>query len=259
MKAFDHQSGQYLAIGDARIYYEVAGTSGKPILLVMHGGFGTLEDMSAIYPELYRAFTLVGIDSRGHGKSTPGTQELTYERLQKDAELVLQHLNIEILSILGFSDGGIAAYRLAAFSNLKIQKLVTIGSSWHNKNRESNRPLYERLTARSWADKFPGTVQLYNKLNPEADFEKLASAVKKMWLDNTSSGHPNEHISKYTGPLLISRGDKDHLTKLTDVAELEGIVKNAPVFIIPMAAHDAFNQQPDLVSAGIRQFLKADS
>jgi hypothetical protein len=29
MKAFDHQSSQYLAIGDARIYYEVAGASGN--------------------------------------------------------------------------------------------------------------------------------------------------------------------------------------------------------------------------------------
>ena len=127
MKKFDHQSGQYLEVGTARIYYEVAGTEGKPVLLILHGGFGSLEDTTSIHDALYPLFTVIGIDTRGHGKSTLGSEELTYQRVQQDVELVLQHLKIDRLSILGFSDGGIVAYRLAAFSNLRIEKMVTIG------------------------------------------------------------------------------------------------------------------------------------
>lgn len=48
MGIFNHQSGHYLEIGTAKIYYEIAGTSNKPVLLVLHGGFGTLEDINVL-------------------------------------------------------------------------------------------------------------------------------------------------------------------------------------------------------------------
>src|SRR5450755_3055617 len=120
MKTFNHQSGQYLNIDSGKIYYEMAGNENKPVLLVLHGGFGTMEDLN------YK-FNILGIDSRGHGKSTMGLQELTYERLQKDVERVLEKLDINEFSIIGFSDGGVVAYRLASFSNFRIDKIVTIG------------------------------------------------------------------------------------------------------------------------------------
>src|SRR5450631_83455 len=109
MNLFDHQSGRYLNIDSARIYYEMAGRENKPVLLVLHGGFGTLEDLNNILGELSYKFIILGIDSRGHGKSTMGLQELTYERLQKDVERVLEKLDINEFSIIGFSDGGVVA------------------------------------------------------------------------------------------------------------------------------------------------------
>jgi pimeloyl-ACP methyl ester carboxylesterase len=55
-----------------------------------------------------------------------GTEKLTYERIQKDVEGLLQQLGITKLTVMGFSDGGIVAYRLAASGNLDVEKLVTM-------------------------------------------------------------------------------------------------------------------------------------
>ena len=77
-----------------------------------------------------------------------------------------------------------------------------------------------------------------------------------MWLDTDLSGHANEAVSKFAAPLLIIRGDKDHLSQLKDVAELAGIVKNSSVFVVPFAEHDTFNQQPDLIIEILKQFFK---
>jgi pimeloyl-ACP methyl ester carboxylesterase len=255
MKLFSHKSGQSLEIDSASIYYEIAGTADKPVLLVLHGGFGTLEDIDQLLPELSLNFTLIGIDSRGHGKSSIGSENLTYARLQKDVEQILQHLNIEKLSIIGFSDGGIIGYRLAAFSDLKIEKLVTIGSRWHYNNVNDTRDILQSVTGEGWKNKFPATFENYQKLNPEPDFEKLAVSLVRMWLDPEPSGYPNEHIQKFTGQLLIIRGDNDPLLPLQAVIELKESVKNSSLLNVPFASHAAFATQAGIMKISLGHFL----
>ena len=150
-----------LDIDEARIYCEVTGNESSPALLVMHGGFGNLEDLNTILPDLDKEFKVIGIDSRGHGKSTLGSKTLTYEQIQKDVEHILEHLNIDTVSIIGFSDGGVVACRLASLTSLTVEKLVTIGTNWHVKNIEESREMFLKITGESWRKKFPGTYDAY--------------------------------------------------------------------------------------------------
>ena len=92
MSGFNHNSGAYLELDEAKIYYEVTGKEDSPTLLLLHGGFGNLEDFNTILSDLNKEFRVIGVDSRGQGKSTLGSKELTYAQLQKDAEQILEHL-----------------------------------------------------------------------------------------------------------------------------------------------------------------------
>ncbi|MBA3832191.1 MAG: alpha/beta hydrolase [Chthoniobacterales bacterium] len=150
MKPFNHLAGKHLEGDGAKIYYEPTGAEDGPVLLFLHGGFGSIEDFNPVLAGLQKDFRVIGIDSRGQGKSTLGEDALTYGRVQKDVERVLDHLGIDTLSVIGFSDGGIAAYRLASLTSLKVEKLVTIGSRWHLKNTESVRELLAKVTGESW-------------------------------------------------------------------------------------------------------------
>jgi pimeloyl-ACP methyl ester carboxylesterase len=98
-------------------------------LLFLHGGFGSIEDFKTVVHSFTNDFHIIGIDSRGHGKSTLGIDQLNYERLQLEVESVLKHLQINEVSIIGFSDGGIVGYRLAAENNILVKKLITIGTT----------------------------------------------------------------------------------------------------------------------------------
>jgi len=256
MKNFDHKSGKHLQIDGARIYYEAAGNEDSPALLFLHGGFGNLEDFNTILPDLDIDFRVIGIDSRGQGKSTLGEQALTYEQIQKDVERVLEHLNINTLSIIGFSDGGITAYRLASLTSLNIEKLVTIGSRWHLKNTELTRGGFLKITGESWRKKFPATYDAYQKLNPEPDFDFLAQCLVKMWLDSNSSGYPNEVVKNISCPLLIVRGDDDHLLSREAVVELSGFVKNSRLLNIVFAGHAAIEEQKEIFMISLNEFLK---
>jgi pimeloyl-ACP methyl ester carboxylesterase len=146
MQGFNHISGQFLETSGAKIYYEITGNPSAPVLLFLHGGLGTIEFFNPIISKFAKDYKIIGIDNRGHGKSTLGSQELSYELLQKEVESVLEHLKIDNLSIVGFSNGGTIAYRLAALSSLKITKLVTIGAPWRSIQDEQSREAYSKLT-----------------------------------------------------------------------------------------------------------------
>ena len=255
MKTLHHRSGNHLDSDGARIYYEVAGNPQGSPLLVLHGGFGSMEDFNRFLPDLHREFQLIGIDSRGQGKSTLGPGPLTYEQIQKDVQRVLAHLNIQSLSIIGFSDGGITAYRLACLTSLKLEKLVTIGARWHLKNTVPVRDILSKVTADSWRNKFSSTVDSYQKLNPEPDFDRLAPAIVRMWLDPDASGYPNEAVKNISCPLLMVRGDEDHLLRIEAVAELSNLVKNSKLLNIPFAGHAAFEDQKEIFMLGLNHFL----
>ncbi len=137
MKVFDHASGHTLKVRDAEIYYEEHGNAVDPVLLFLHGALGNMEDFNGIISEIpANKFRIVGIDNRGHGKSTLGTDELSYKLLQEEVEAVLKHLNIRRITVVGFSNGGTIAYRLAAFSNLDVEQLITMGAPWSSQHVE---------------------------------------------------------------------------------------------------------------------------
>lgn len=255
MNKFDHKTGQHFEADGAKIYYEIVGNLEAPVLLILHGGLGNIEDLNSIVTKFASDFKIIGIDSRGQGGSTLGESVLSYERIQQDILAILGHLNINKLNVFGFSDGGIVAYRLAALRLLNINKLVTLGADWKIKSSDAVLEVYKKITAKSWREKFPETYDSYQKLNPEPDFDKLVPAIVKMWLDNSTTGYPGDTMKNIACPLLIIRGDEDHLVSLKSLVELRGLLDNSSFLNIPSASHEAFSEQQVIVLNAMKNFL----
>jgi pimeloyl-ACP methyl ester carboxylesterase len=256
VEKFDHRSGDHLALDGAKIYFEVHGGAADPPLLFLHGGLGTIEDFNDVLPRLAKRFRVIGIDSRGHGKSTLGTAALSYEQLARDAVAVLRHLGVDRCGVVGFSDGGITALRMAAEAGSRIDKLVAIGTDKMLKPDDPVRKLLGSVTAESWTKKFPDTVALYEELNPQPDFAALIAAIVPMWLDDGSSGYPGESVKRIACPLLAVRGDEDHLVSRASVFELVQQVPGAKLLNIPFAGHEAHKDQTGPVMASVNRFLE---
>ncbi len=255
MKNFDHQSGHYLEVDDAKIYYEDIGDKSLPVLLFLHGGLGNIAHFNGFLTRLPETFRVIGIDSRGHGRSTLGTNPLTYELLQKEVEKVLEHLNIDQLSIIGFSNGGTIGYRLAAFTPLKINHLITIGSPWHTKHVEPMRPFLSTLTTEQWIAQCPSDYASYQKFNPEPNIQKIFPQAIQMALDHSPQGRPNELVKNMNCRLLVVRGEHDPVISSEHILELKTLVKNMNSLTIPTAGHEALLEQPDFCIAALLKFL----
>ena len=255
MKTFDHISGNEIKIDDAVIYYEQIENKDKPALVFLHGGLGHIEELNTLLAGLCSEFHIIGIDTRGHGRSTLGTAKLTYAKIQEDVEYVLESLNIKKASFVGFSDGGIVAYRIAAKGNIEVDRLITISATWTTDDIIATHDVLSSVTAESWKTKFPKWYDQYQLINPEKNFEKLVTSIKSMWLDRNYSGHPNEKVNSINAPTLIIRGDEDHLLSRKSATELADHIRNSKLLNIPYASHMPFAEQPVILQIMVHQFL----
>ena len=252
---FNHKDGQYLNIGNEQIYYELIGDKLKPILVMLHGGFGNIEDLNPISKYLSKHFNIIGIDSTGHGKSTLGKKSLTYEKLQDDISKVLNHLEIKNFSILGFSDGAVIALRLASDENFNINKLVAISTSWCINDVIESEEMLKSIDINSAKEIFADSYDFYQVNNPKPDFELFVKQILNMWLDKSSNGQPDENVSKIKTPTLLIRGDNDFLSSLESYVELQKNIENSSILNIPFCEHVVFTEQPKIVEIALKEFL----
>ena len=249
---FNHKAGEYIEIDGANIYYEEIENAGKPTMLFLHGGFGNIEDFNFMLQMFANDYHIVGIDSRGHGKSTLGTSKLTYKRLQLDAEAVVNHLQLKDIHIIGFSDGGIIAYRLAAANRIPIRKIITIGATWSLSDAELMEKIAADITFEDLEGYFFDVYQLHN---PLPDFDRFAKSVIEMWTDKTEDGYPLTSVENIIVPTLIVRGNDDDAITLESAVELSMKIKNSVLFNIPFASHDAFRKYPHFFEIVTKEFL----
>ncbi len=233
----------------------MAQSADEPVMLMLHGGFGDIEDLNTMTSYLSEEFRIIGIDSRGHGKSTLGSKELTYEQIQFDVEAILKQLNITSINIIGFSDGGIVAYRIAASQRIEIKTLITMGASWSEKDVTKAEAMLKTLTPESVKEIFAKNVERYQRLNPEPDMDQLTQSVVTMELDKTETGHPNESVNSIAAKTFLVRGDNDFLVSLESLAELQAKIEGSSFMNVPFAEHVVYEEQPHVVEIMLKQFL----
>ena len=255
---FNHRAGNYLEVAGANIYYEEIENTGKPALLFLHGGMGNIVDYNPIIPLFADDYHIVGIDSRGHGKSTLGTEKLTYKRLQLDVEEVINHLQLKDINIIGFSDGGIVAYRLALSGKISIQKIVTIGAVCSETTPEDNEKFFADVSHEDYinSDWFKQNFEFYRQNNPQPNTEKIIQSTEQMWFDKSESGFPYASIGNIKVPTLIIRGDND-FEPLEQFVELTNKIESSIFFNIPFEEHVAWIKYPQFLAQVTKDFLAA--
>jgi len=214
-----------------------------------------MEDWNAMAGLLENDFRLIAVDSRGQGKSTLGSEKLSYQLIQEDIEALLLHIGVNDAYVMGFSDGGIAAYRMAISGKIRVTKLVTVGSRAMRDDLVRLSPVFQPITAESWKQKFPKAYESYMQHNPAPDFDRLAEAVKAMWLDTSAAGYPDQAVKQITCPTLIIRGDKDHLFFRDSAATMANMLPDANLLNLPFAGHEVQKEEPELLGRLVKKFL----
>lgn len=115
----------YVTDDNVKIYYEVRGT-GKPVIL-LHGLTANHRHFRKQTPELAKNFKVIALDLRGHGDSEAPEHGLTLKRLANDLKELIDHLELGVVSLVGWSMGAHVIFEyIKKFSCKGIEKIVII-------------------------------------------------------------------------------------------------------------------------------------
>ncbi|MFQ6395625.1 alpha/beta fold hydrolase [Nocardia sp. KC 131] len=112
---------------------------GQPVSYVDYGGDGPpvlllhsyLMDADMFVPQvrtLSGTFRLIAMDERGHG-STPADGPFTYWDVARDALGLLDELGVDRAAVVGTSQGGFIALRMALLAPERVTALALLGTS----------------------------------------------------------------------------------------------------------------------------------
>jgi len=122
--------GNYMDVNGVKLYYEVYG-KGEP-LLMLNGNNSSMARFSKQIDALSKKYMVIGLDSRGQGKSTSNDTKITYELMADDVNTFLDKMQLKNVNILGWSDGGNIAVILAMQHPDKVNKMAIMGTVLYN-------------------------------------------------------------------------------------------------------------------------------
>jgi 3-oxoadipate enol-lactonase len=114
----------FVAAGDLRVRYELAGPADAPVLVLSHSLGTDLSMWDAQVRALATRFRVLRYDSRGHGGTTVAPGPYTIEVLARDVLRLMDALEVARAHFCGLSMGGIVGIRLGAQAAGRLDRLV---------------------------------------------------------------------------------------------------------------------------------------
>lgn len=251
--------------------YQQSGQGSHVVLI--HGLFGSLENLNVIAKALSENYTVTNIDLRNHGKSFH-SDSMNYTVMAADVLKLLNHLNINKAHIVGHSMGGKVAMQLALSYPERVEKLVVMDiSPVANKPRHSaifkglNDVANSAVTDRKAADEILakqipelGVRQFLLKSfakNEQGQYQwRFNLAVLDQQYENILA-QLDENDSCLCDTLFIKGNDSDYI-----LAEHRPVIMalfpNSKAKIIHGAGHWLHAQKPLAVNKAISDFLASN-
>ncbi len=242
--------GRYFKRDGASIYFEVHGR-GEP-LVVLHGGGTLIDCFYCQLPTFARYFTVIAIDSRGHGRSSHGPERLTYNLMAADVRAVLDHLGIASCHLVGWSDGGIIGLLLAIGNPERIGRMVLISANFRPDGIKKKEREATRATKAEKAH--PLLRFLYAVFSPHPErWPRLWSDLQGMW--ETLPGLNAADLASVRAPSLILIGDHD-IVSPEHAAEMHAAIAGSELAVVAGASHSLLMEKADKVNPLILHFLR---
>jgi pimeloyl-ACP methyl ester carboxylesterase len=234
--------GQYINARGVSIYYETYG-AGPPVL-VLHGGLGSIEGMSNQIRALAKSHFVIATDSRGHGRSTDSEEPLGYSLMSDDMANLLNHLHIDRVDVVGWSDGAIIGLDLAMRHPELVRRLVAISANYD----------VDGLVGEAASDsEIPPPPLRYRLLARDpAHWPEIYRKVVKMW--ETQPHYTLNELGQIKAPTLIMAGEFD-IIKREHTSQLAKAIPGSEEIIVQGATHAVPNDKPEIVNRQILRFL----
>ncbi len=234
-------------VDDIQMYYAIYG-KGDPVLLI-HGGIGNTEEFGFLVPALAESHEVIVSDGRGRGRSTSSDKPFSYALMADDELALLDHLGIDKVALVGWSDGAIIGLDIAIRHPERLTRLFAYGANYTPegvKASAGDTPTFKAGFARCAAN--------YARLSPTPDgFDALVARMSEMWA--TQPNYTKDQLRAIRVPTVIFDGDHDEVVEPAQRAEMAELIPGAKLVIMKDTSHFAMWQKPDEFNATVLEFV----
>ncbi|MGW7686784.1 alpha/beta fold hydrolase [Kribbella sp. NPDC054772] len=198
----------YADVNGLRMYYEIRGSGGTPLLL-LHGGLFNIDlQFGPLLDGLAEGRQVIAVDFQGHGHTNDIDRPLGTAALASDVVAFLEQLGISQVDLFGFSVGGAVALHLTIKHPELVRKAVISSVPYNTSGeREENAAVGEMKV-----EMIAGTPMESDYLakSPHPDLEHLQVLLDKLGgYDRGGSGWTDDNIRGIAAPTLLTYGDSD--------------------------------------------------
>jgi pimeloyl-ACP methyl ester carboxylesterase len=276
----ENSEDSFVLVNGLRVHYQRAGT-GVPLLLI-HGLVGSARNWRRNIPALARHSSVYAIDLLNMGESDriPGL-DASLEATADRVAACMDALGIDQADVAGHSHGGAISMMLAARHPQRIRKLILFAPAnpFCNLGRQliafyRTRPgqllarlipvLPQRLKAtalgRMYGDPrrvVPDSLAGYTDgLATPGTIDYVLSIVRR-WHDDMSQLR-TALTSLVEMPTLLIWGDRDRAVGLSSARQLQSLLPQSQLFVLPGVGHIAFEEMPEICNRVMREWLAGD-
>ena len=224
--------------------------SGSDVVL-LHGWGQNIAMMKPIGDRLQKNHRITILDFPGFGESEEPKTALTVYDYCEILEELLKKLKVKKPVIMGHSFGGRIAIIYA--SRNEVEKVVLFGSPCIRKEVKPSLKLRMLKSLK----KIPGINKLegFAKNHMGSRDYKYASEIMKKILVNVVNEDLSECAKKINVPTLLIWGDRDTEASVEDAKELEKIIPDAGLIVLPNSTHYAYLENLPQVINILNNFL----
>lgn len=234
-----------------------------PVVVLLHS---FLMDGRMFAPQLaaFEGYRCVTVDERGHG-GTPAGGPFDFWDVARDVLAVLDHLGVPRAAVVGTSQGGFVALRMALLAPERVTALAVLGTS-----AAAEDPAVAagyRAVLDAWVsggappEVLDGVARICFGGFPVDDWKERWASVPPDQLELTMGALVDrdsvlERAGEITCPALVLHGTADLAYPVERAAELaEALPAADPLVVVDGGAHFLSYTHPDEVNPALVKFL----
>lgn len=249
---------------NTRLQTEQSPLDATPLLLI-HGLFGSLDNLGVLARGLKTDCPLIQVDVRNHGLS-PRSDEMSYRAMAQDMLETLDAHGIEKVTVIGHSMGGKIAMTMTALAPERIERLVLIDIApvdYRTRRHDEIFAAVNAVTEAKAQQRSEAASVMREIITEEGVIQFLLKSfhdgewrfnVPALW-NNYPAISGWEPVPAWHGPALFIRGE---LSPYLDDIHRNALLAQFPqarAHVIAGAGHWVHAEKPEAVLRAVRRFL----
>jgi pimeloyl-ACP methyl ester carboxylesterase len=234
---------------EPRAHIERAGHG--PAILLLHGWGTSAQLWRPVMGPLSASFSVLAPDLPGFGQTANPPAAWGVEDYARWVLALLDLHGLDRVHLVGHSNGGRVAIKLAAWWPERVEKLVLTSSAGIRPARSAAYRLrvasFKALRSLAGADIVPAGARRWAAARVAAggseDYRSATGTMRPTFVRIVNEDLRPD-LRRIAAPTLLVWGDRDDATPLSDGQEMERLVADAGLVVFPGATHYAYLEQP---------------